>query len=113
MTGKAGSDDEEAGKAKKPKRSGPSLLQLEREKYMRGGAKATGKGKKRADDEDDVMDALEGFRSKLFQAAKTAPKQDEEEEEDKPEKLLGIDLNDDELEEDVRRLSRNISLRAS
>ncbi|KAK4332256.1 Peptidyl-prolyl cis-trans isomerase, cyclophilin-type [Rhodotorula toruloides] len=100
MTGKSGSDDEETGKAKKAKRSGPSLLLLEREKYMRGGAKATGKGKKRANDEDDVLDALEGFRSKLFQAAKSAP-QDEEEEENKPEKLHGIDLNDDELEEDT------------
>ncbi|BGP04680.1 Peptidyl-prolyl isomerase cwc27 [Rhodotorula toruloides] len=100
MTGKVGSDDEDAGKAKKAKRSGPSLLQLEREKYMRGGVKSTGKGKKRANDEDDVLDALEGFRSKLFQAAKTALK-DEEEEEDKPEKLHGIDLNDDELEEDT------------
>ncbi|BGP21573.1 peptidyl-prolyl cis-trans isomerase, cyclophilin-type [Rhodotorula toruloides] len=100
MTGRAGSDDEETGKATKAKRNGPSLLQLEREKYLRGGAKATGKGKKRANDEDDVLNALEGFRSKLFQAAKTAPK-DEAAEEDKPEKLYGIDLNDDELEEDT------------
>lgn len=54
------------------------------------------------------MSALEGFRSKLFQAAKSAPKEDEAEEEAKEkereerERLHGIDLNDDELEEDVR-----------
>lgn len=108
MTGKAGSDDE-SGKSKKPKRTGPSLLQLEREKYMRGGAMSRGgKGKRKAgaaDDDDSVLDALEDFRSKLFEAAKTAPKELEEDEAaagDRPEKLHGIDLNDDELDEDVR-----------
>ncbi|GAA5981445.1 hypothetical protein JCM10908_004111 [Rhodotorula pacifica] len=109
MSGKADSDDE-ASKKKKQKRSGPSLLQLEREKYLRGGASSrggSGKGKRRAGDEDDdVLDALEGFRSKLFEAAKTAPKRSVAEEDeitadDKPEKLHGIDLNDDELDEDL------------
>ncbi|GAA5997370.1 uncharacterized protein JCM10292_000212 [Rhodotorula paludigena] len=92
--------------SKKPKGSGPSLLQLEREKYSAGG-KASRGGKRRAGDDDDVMSALEGFRSKLFQAAKSAPKEDEVEEEAKEkereerERLHGIDLNDDELAEDT------------
>lgn len=116
MSGKADSDDEDGGKKKKQKRTGPSLLQLEREKYLRGGnaSSTRGKGKRRAgaDDDEDVLDALEGFRSKLFEAAKSAlpPKssrgggEDESHDgaDDKPEKLHGIDLNDDELDDDVR-----------
>ncbi|BGP36496.1 Peptidyl-prolyl isomerase cwc27 [Rhodotorula kratochvilovae] len=85
----------------KPKRTGPSLLQLEREKYIRGGgATKASKGKRRAGaDDDDVLSALEGFRSKLFEAGKSAPKEKEREEDDG--RLHGIDLNEDELEEDT------------
>ncbi|GAA5878197.1 hypothetical protein JCM3774_005839 [Rhodotorula dairenensis] len=114
MSGKHDSDDEDGkGGKKKPKqRSGPSLLQLEREKYLRGGSASSrgGKGKRRAGgdhDDEDVLDALEGFRSKLSEAAKTAPakpsRPDAEETSaaDRPEKLHGIDLNDDELVEDL------------
>ncbi|GAA6056025.1 hypothetical protein JCM3770_002147 [Rhodotorula araucariae] len=86
--------------AKKPKRTGPSLLQLEREKYLRGGATKASKGKRRAgDDDSDVLSALEGFRSKLFEAGKAAPKEKERDADD--DTLHGIDLNDDELEEDT------------
>ena len=120
MSGKADSDDEDGGKKKKKqKRTGPSLLQLEREKYLRGGNASSSrgsKGKRRAggDEDEDVLDALEGFRSKLFEAAKSAPppkkasrgdgEDDESQDgaEGKPEKLHGIDLNDDELDDDVR-----------
>ncbi|CEQ38683.1 SPOSA6832_00126 [Sporobolomyces salmonicolor] len=93
------SDDEDGKPAKKPKRSGPSLLQLEREKYIRGGASKASRGKRKADDDDDVMDVLAGFRNKLTEAAKAAPAQDDEDAH-KPEKLHGIDLNDDELDDD-------------
>ncbi|KAG0656447.1 small nuclear ribonucleoprotein 35kDa (U11 U12) [Rhodotorula mucilaginosa] len=119
MSGKADSDDEDGGKKKKKqKRTGPSLLQLEREKYLRGGNASSSrgsKGKRRAggDEDEDVLDALEGFRSKLFEAAKSAPppkkasrgdgEDDESQDgaEGKPEKLHGIDLNDDELDDDL------------
>ena len=118
MSGKADSDEEDGGKKKKQKRTGPSLLQLEREKYLRGGnaSSSRGKGKRRAgnDDDEDVLDALEGFRSKLFEAAKSAPApkkkssgggedgESQDGADGKPEKLHGIDLNDDELDDDVR-----------
>lgn len=109
MTGKPGSDDEGSA-TKKPKRTGPSLLQLERDKYMRGGAVSRGgKGKRRAGagEEEDVLDALAGFRSKLSEAAKAAPKAgglDEEgdEEAEAERRRHGIDLNEDELDDDVR-----------
>ncbi|BGP52602.1 Peptidyl-prolyl isomerase cwc27 [Rhodotorula sphaerocarpa] len=108
MTGKPGSDDEGSA-TKKPKRTGPSLLQLERDKYMRGGAVSRGgKGKRRAGagEEEDVLDALAGFRSKLSEAAKAAPKAgglDEEgdEEAEAERRRHGIDLNEDELDDDL------------
>ncbi|GAA5945042.1 hypothetical protein JCM3775_004268 [Rhodotorula graminis] len=100
--------DDAASTAKKPKRTGPSLLQLEREKYLRGAAKPPIKGKRRAgggggDDDDDVLSALEGFRSKLFEAGRAAPaakKGSERQGEDDEGRLHGIDLNDDELDDD-------------
>lgn len=115
MSGKPDSDAEDGKRKKSKQRTGPSLLQLEREKYLRGGASSRGggKGKRRAggngDEDEDVLDALEGFRSKLSQAAKSAPAKPSEAGEEgtaaeQPEKLHGIDLNDDELDEDVRRL---------
>lgn len=54
-------EDETVRKAKKPKRTGPSLLQLEREKY------ASGK-KSKSKDDSDTLDVLDSFRSRLFQA---------------------------------------------
>ncbi|GAA5903320.1 hypothetical protein JCM8208_002273 [Rhodotorula glutinis] len=93
-----------ASTAKKPKRTGPSLLQLEREKYLRNSAKPPSKGKRRAgDDDDDVLSALEGFRSKLFEAGRAAPsvtKKGGERVDGDEGRLHGIDLNDDELEDD-------------
>jgi hypothetical protein len=69
-------EEEEGGKKKKAKRTGPSLLQLEREKYLKGNSasgssKSKGKGRK---EDDDIMDALDGFKSKLLQAKVHAPK---------------------------------------
>lgn len=100
-------DSDEDDKPKKAKRSGPSLLQLEREKYLKGGnatsaaASKVSRGKRKAtDDDDDVLSALDGFRKKLGQASKSAPAIKEVDKEDKREKLHGIDLNDDELEDD-------------
>lgn len=64
-------DDEEAGSKKRKRAAGPSLLQLEREKYKRGARSVKGKGKREADDddEDDIMASLNSFRSKIAQAA--------------------------------------------
>ncbi|GAA5909078.1 uncharacterized protein JCM6883_002598 [Sporobolomyces salmoneus] len=102
----ADSDEDEAKKSKKPKRSGPSLLQLEREKYLKAGSATApsskvSKGKRKVDDDADVLSALDGFRKKLGQASsKSAPEPKEEDQADRREKLHGIDLNDDELEDD-------------
>ncbi|GAA5923400.1 uncharacterized protein JCM15063_003635 [Sporobolomyces koalae] len=104
---KSAESDEEA-QPKKSKRTGPSLLQLEREKYLNKGsanaaASKVSRGKRKADDDDDVLSALDGFRKKLSQASKPVPKPKEDEGaegEPKREKLHGIDLNDDELEDD-------------
>ncbi|GAA5966754.1 hypothetical protein JCM3765_000938 [Sporobolomyces pararoseus] len=98
-------DSDEEKKSKKPKRTGPSLLQLEREKYLKGGAASSSsskvsKGKRKADDDEDVLSALDGFKRKLSQASKNVPEPKREPEEEKREKLHGIDLNDDELEDD-------------
>lgn len=99
-------DSDEEKKSKKPKRTGPSLLQLEREKYLKGGAASSSssskvsKGKRKADDDEDVLSALDGFKKKLSQASKNVPEPKREAEEEKREKLHGIDLNDDELEDD-------------
>ncbi|KAI5475741.1 Peptidyl-prolyl cis-trans isomerase, cyclophilin-type [Pseudohyphozyma bogoriensis] len=87
------SDDEDSRKAKKPKRTGPSLLQLEREKYA-----SAGKGKKRKGEDDDLMSALEGFKSRVLGAK--ASEGMEVEEEEKEAKEGGGGLWDDELEDD-------------
>ncbi|GAA5844983.1 hypothetical protein JCM11251_003171 [Rhodosporidiobolus azoricus] len=110
MTGKSASDDEDASASKaKKKRTGPSLLQLEREKYLKRGASSSGSsasasrgGKKaKGGDEDDVMSVLEGFRSRLSEAAKAGPKKTEKADEVEKERLHGIDLNDDEMDDDL------------
>ncbi|GAA6011831.1 hypothetical protein JCM11491_000765 [Sporobolomyces phaffii] len=99
-------DSEEDEKPKKSKRSGPSLLQLEREKYLKGGAVSgatsnkVSKGKRRADDDEDVLSALDGFKRKLDQATRNASVSKESDAQGQRDKLHGIDLNDDELEDD-------------
>ncbi|KAK4057631.1 Peptidyl-prolyl isomerase cwc27 [Microbotryomycetes sp. JL221] len=105
------SDDDdgvEKGKNKKVKRSGPSLLQLEREKY----ANARGGKKTRGNDEDDTLDVLNSFRSKLYQAG------DDDEEEDQTEKkpsaaeeALGIEQDGDSDENDAGWLSHRLKFR--
>ncbi|GAA6006661.1 hypothetical protein JCM10207_005010 [Rhodosporidiobolus poonsookiae] len=111
MSGKPTSDDEDTASSKKKKRTGPSLLQLERDKYLRGGASSSSststasRGKRKANDEDDVLSVLDSFRSKLIEAARSAPGEmdvDEAGEDDaeRREKLHGIDLNDDEMDDD-------------
>lgn len=78
MSRSAAEEQEEASKStKKPKRTGPSLLQLEREKYMKGKSGSVDKGKK-VRKEEDVMEALEGFKSKLSQAKVSAPTEEED-----------------------------------
>ncbi|BGP12528.1 hypothetical protein JCM10213_007628 [Rhodosporidiobolus nylandii] len=109
MSGKATSDEESAKPAKK-KRTGPSLLQLEREKYLKGGASSgagagaskISRGKRKADDEDDVMSVLDGFRSKLSQAAKSAPKEMDVDDEGKrePDDLHGIGVTEEDFDGD-------------
>ncbi|GAA5842437.1 hypothetical protein JCM5353_006773, partial [Sporobolomyces roseus] len=99
-------ESEEDEKPKKAKRTGPSLLQLEREKYLKAGAASSAaskvsRGKRKAGhDDEDVLNALDGFRKKLDQASKKAAPEPKADEEEKREKLHGIDLNDDELEDD-------------
>lgn len=87
------SDDEDSGKpSKKPQRTGPSLLQLERARYA---SAATGKKKKVDDDSDDLMGLLAGFRSKIASAASTAPEVEEEKEPSAAEAMLGIEQDGD------------------
>lgn len=88
-------DEEEGKKAKKPKRSGPSLLQLEREKYTKGAA--AGKKKEKKDDLD-LGDALAGFRAKLF-AAGTGPADEQADEEERDPTMHGIALDEDDDDE--------------
>lgn len=85
------SDDEDASgkKSKKPKRSGPSLLQLERARY----ASAAGGKKKQKNDDSDVLGMLDGFRSKLFEAKSSAPV--EKKEPTAAELALGIEQDGD------------------
>lgn len=121
MSGKPTSDDE-APSSKKKKRSGPSLLQLEREKYLKSGASSgsgasasgskTTRGKRKAGgDEEDLMSVLEGFRSKISEAARSAPALVAGMEVDEnaggksggeKEGLHGIDVTEEDFEEDVR-----------
>ena len=83
-------DHDEASKAKKFKRTGPSLLQLEREKYTKGGAATKKKAKK---DDIDLEDALAGFRAKLFAAGPDESKDKEDNAEQDPT-MYGILLDD-------------------
>lgn len=75
-------DDADAStrkKAKKAKRVGPSLLQLEREKYLKtsnatttsSSTKSSEKGKAKREDAD-LEDVLAGFRTRVQGAVKTA-----------------------------------------
>lgn len=75
-----GSDEPEdadmKGKGKtKSKNSGAALLAAERAKYAQGGrsigkgSASDNKGKRRREDDEDIMDVLNGFRSKLRAAA--------------------------------------------
>lgn len=95
-----GGSDDEGGKAKKPKRTGPSLLQLEREKYTQGSAVT--KGKKPRREELDLTDVLDGFKKKILEAKATAPPPEPLE-----EKAVGWDEEEDE---NVRYSFRPLSL---
>jgi len=88
--GGGGDNDETGKKAKKPKRTGPSLLQLEREKYTKGGAASRKKEKK---EDVDLGDALAGFRAKLFAAGTEEPKEKADDDERDPT-MYGILLDD-------------------
>lgn len=85
------SDGDDDSKAKKKKRTGPSLLQLEREKYTRG--KAAAKGKKTVDEDGGDLDSiLAGFRSKLAHTPKAVSSAKEKEK--LPDDLYGIGEDD-------------------
>jgi hypothetical protein len=87
------SDDEGSGKkAKKAKRTGPSLLQLEREKYMQGrGAAAKGK----RGDNSDLDGILAGFRTKIREAKAVEPQEEEEKKEKEvADERFGIEEDD-------------------
>lgn len=94
LTKRGGSDDEgeESDNKKKQKSaakiSGAELLAAERAKYTKGGRSvgkssgekenipnsgATRKGKGKKEDDEDVMDMLEGFRSRVRAAVVTTP----------------------------------------
>ncbi|KAM0755514.1 cyclophilin-like protein [Meredithblackwellia eburnea MCA 4105] len=87
-------DDEEGTKAKKQKRSGPSLLELEREKYMKGGVAI--KGKKSKDEDLDLDDVLAGFKQKI----KDAPVHVTTVEEKAPSWLDAEDGDEEEADDD-------------
>ncbi|KAK4699356.1 hypothetical protein P7C70_g6905, partial [Phenoliferia sp. Uapishka_3] len=90
MSRSANSDSEDDSRSKKkPKRTGPSLLQLEREKYMSGGAATKGKKAKR--EEVDLTDVLEGFKKRVIEAKVNAPEPVALE-----EKAVGWDEEDDD-----------------
>lgn len=100
--------EEDGKKAKsKAKRSGPSLLQLEREKYTKGAA-ASRKGKK---EDLDLGDALAGFRAKLFAATKEEAGSAGQGDEAKDPTLYGI-LMDDDDDDDVSLVIVKLSLLA-
>ncbi|KAL8283132.1 hypothetical protein RQP46_005910 [Phenoliferia psychrophenolica] len=90
MTRQGDSDDE--GTKKKPKRTGPSLLQLEREKYMKGGAVTKGK---KAKEEIDLTSVLEGFKKRVLEAKDAAPAP-----EPLTEKAVGWDDDEDEADDE-------------
>lgn len=81
------SDDDGKGKKKKAKRTGPSLLQLEREKY----AKSAGGKKKKGQEEDlDLGSILDGFRTKIHQTKEV----EREEKAEGADERYGIDEDD-------------------
>lgn len=107
------SDEEDSKKSKKAKRTGPSLLQLEREKYSRGTAAAMkgidAKGKKVRREDEGIMDALASFKSKLLDA-KSAVVEDEIK--SKPEGIWGDNKDDlDEEDNDEGWLSHELIFR--
>lgn len=94
-----GSDEEEGTtkKGKKAKRTGPSLLQLERAKYSSAAPKSKSKSR-----DDDTSDVLDSFRAKLFQAQAEDPRTDAPESAREPsaaELALGIKQDEDEDDE--------------
>lgn len=77
--GEDGENDKGEGK-QKSKSSGAALLAAERAKYAQGGRSigkgstgAATKGKRRREEDDDIMDMLNGFRSKIRAAAPEEP----------------------------------------
>ncbi|KAM0793403.1 hypothetical protein ACM66B_000855 [Microbotryomycetes sp. NB124-2] len=111
---RAGSDDDDDDEAirakKKPKRTGPSLLQLEQEKY------AKERGKKNRDDEDDTLDVLNSFRSKLLEAGDDDDDDEAEEAAEErgrtaQEEALGIELDGDSDENDAGWLKHKLKFR--
>lgn len=107
------SDEDDSKKLKKPKRSGPSLLQLEREKYSRGTAAAMksidAKGKKVRREDEGIMDALASFKSKLLDAKSVVVV---DETESKPEGIWGDNKDDlDEEDNDEGWLSHSLIFR--
>lgn len=101
--GSSASDNEEAEKArkgkKKEKNSGAALLAAERAKYAQGGrsiGKSAGemsKGKRRREDDDDIVDILNGFRSKIKAAVPS--KTENADREDSIDGYAGEILEDD------------------
>jgi peptidyl-prolyl cis-trans isomerase SDCCAG10 len=65
LTRRRDSDDEEeeAKSTKKPRTSGPSLIELQNAQYKRGSAAAKRQGRKK--DESDILATLSSFRGKL------------------------------------------------
>lgn len=96
------SDEEEGKKSKKAKRTGPSLLQLEREKYKRGTAAATkgvdAKGKKVRREDEGLDEALAGFKSRILEAKSSAVPTGNDDDAGKPEGIWGA--NPDELNDE-------------
>ncbi|SCV68297.1 BQ2448_418 [Microbotryum intermedium] len=99
--GSSDEDEREKAKPKKPKRSGPSVLQLEREKYQKAGSIHRGKGKP---NEEDMLSILDGFKNKLKQARPKGKEKEKEKETEKDHKesdeRYGIDEDDDSDVED-------------
>lgn len=95
------SDEDDGKKSKKAKRTGPSLLQLEREKYKRGTAAATkgvdAKGKKVRREDEGLDEALAGFKSRILEA-KSSVVPTGNDEVSKPEGIWGA--NPDELNDE-------------
>jgi peptidyl-prolyl cis-trans isomerase SDCCAG10 len=91
LTRRRDSDDEEeeAKLKKKPKTSGPSLIELQNAKYKRGSAAAKRQGRKK--DESDILATLSSFRGKLQNMRSDSPPAppDEGMEVDQPQDAAG------------------------